>query len=71
MFRANISKKTILNYCKKYPLAETPLMIWHNEFSKLDLTNFNELKLVYGNASLVSNSRVIFNIKGNDIRIVV
>jgi mRNA interferase HigB len=64
-------KKTIFYYCKKYPLAETPLMIWHNEFSKLDLTNFNELKLVYGNASLVSNSRVIFNIEGNDIRIVV
>jgi mRNA interferase HigB len=64
-------KKTLLYYVKKYPLAETPLLIWYNELSKLRVTNFNELKLVYGNASLVRNSRVVFNIKGNDFRIVV
>jgi mRNA interferase HigB len=64
-------KKTLLYYVKKYPLAETPLLIWYNEFSKLRITSFNELKLVYGNASLVRNSRVVFNIKGNDFRIVV
>ena len=64
-------KKTLLYYVNKYPLAETPLLIWYNEFSKLRITNFNELKLVYGNASLVRNSRVVFNIKGNDFRIVV
>ena len=46
-------------------------MIWYNEFSKLDLNNFNELKKIYGNASIVSNNRVVFNIKGNDFRLVV
>jgi mRNA interferase HigB len=64
-------KKTLLYYVKKYPLAETPLLIWYNELSKLRVTNFNELKLVYGNASLVRNSRVVFNIKSSDFRIVV
>ena len=64
-------KKTLLYYVKKYPLAETPLLIWYNELSKLRVTNFNELKLVYGNASLERNSRVVFNIKSNDFRIVV
>jgi mRNA interferase HigB len=29
------------------------------------------LKAVYGNASIVANNRVIFNIKGNDFRLVV
>lgn len=33
--------------------------------------NFNELKAVYGNASIVANNRVIFNIKGNDYRLIV
>jgi len=56
---------------KKYPFAETPLLIWYNEFSKLRITNFNEFKLVYRNASLVRNSSVVFNIKGNDFRLVV
>ena len=64
-------KKTILHYTKKYPVAETQLLIWYNEFSKLEFRNFNELKKVYGNASIVTNNRVIFNIKGNDFRLVV
>jgi mRNA interferase HigB len=64
-------KKTILYYIKKYPIAETQLLIWYNEFSKLDFSNFNELKKVYGNASIVNNNRVVFNIKGNDFRLVV
>ncbi|MFV5692987.1 type II toxin-antitoxin system HigB family toxin [Flavobacterium sp. LT1R49] len=33
--------------------------------------NFNELKKVYGNASIVNNKRIVFNIKGNDYRLVV
>ena len=64
-------KKTILFYIKKYPMAETQLLIWYNEFSKLEFSNFNELKKVYGNASIVNNNRVVFNIKGNDFRLVV
>lgn len=52
-------------------MAEIPLLIWYNEFSKLEFKNFNELKKVYGNASIVNNNRVVFNIKGNDFRLVV
>lgn len=64
-------KKTILYYIEQYPIAATPLLIWYNEFSKLNFSNFNELKKVYGNASVVNNNRVVFNIKGNDFRLVV
>jgi mRNA interferase HigB len=64
-------KKTILFYIDKYPIAKTQLLIWYTEFSKLEFHNFNELKQVYGNASIVNNERVVFNIKGNDFRLVV
>jgi mRNA interferase HigB len=64
-------KKTILYYIKKHQIAETQLLIWYNEFSKQEFTNFNELKKVYGNASIVNNNRVVFNIKGNDFRLIV
>jgi len=64
-------KKTIQYYIKKYPKAETQLMIWYTEFSRQKFTNFNELKTVYGNASIVNNNRVVFNIKGNDFRLVI
>ncbi len=64
-------KKIILYDIRKYPIAETQLLVWFNEFSRLKLGNFNELKKVYGNASVVNNNRVVFNIKGNDFRLVV
>lgn len=64
-------KKTILFYIEKYPIAKTQLLIWYIEFSKLDFSNFNELKRIYRNASIVKNERVVFNIKGNDFRLVV
>lgn len=44
--------------------------IWYNEFSRYEFNNFNELKSVYGNASIVNNNRIVFNIKGNDFRLV-
>lgn len=64
-------KKTILYYTQKYPMAASQLLIWYTEFSKREFSNFNELKQVYGNASIVNNTRAIFNIKGNDFRLVV
>lgn len=64
-------KKTILYYTKKYPIAQLQLLIWFSEFSKMNFYSFNELQQVYGKASIVSNNRVVFNIKGNDFRLVV
>jgi len=34
-------KKTILYYTEKYPIVKTQLLIWYNEFSKVDFRNFN------------------------------
>jgi len=65
-----IAKGSILYYIHKYPLAKTALLTWYYEFLKAQFKNFNELKAVYGNASIVANNRVIFNIKGNDFRLV-
>jgi len=66
-----IVKRAVLYYIDKYPQAKTPLLAWYNEFLKQEFHNFNELKAVYGNASIVANNRVIFNIKGNDYRLIV
>ena len=64
-------KRTIQYYLKKYPNAEKGLLLWSAEFPVFDFSNFNELKLIYGNASIVGNNRVVFNIKGNDFRLIV
>ena len=36
-----------------------------------EFKNFNASKEVYGNASIIGNCRVIFNIKGNEYRLIV
>ena len=66
-----IVKRAILFYIAKYPKARTSLLAWYSEFSKMKFSSFNALKEVYGNASIVANNRVVFNIKGNDFRLVV
>jgi mRNA interferase HigB len=66
-----ITRRTILFYINKYPLAANSLKIWYDELSKAKFASFNDLKVVYGNASIVANNRVVFNIKGNSFRLVV
>jgi len=66
-----INRKSILNYCKEYPTASTALREWYYELSKQNFSSFNELKSLYGNASLVGDDRVVFNIVGNHFRLVV
>lgn len=66
-----ITRKTLLEYCKKYPAATTALQEWYHELVRCDFKNFNDLKRVYGNASLVSDDRVVLNVMGNNYRLVV
>ena len=66
-----ITRRTLLEYCKKYPAAETALFEWYRELVNCDFKNFNELKDVYGNASLVGDDRIVFNIMGNKYRLIV
>lgn len=66
-----IARGTVLYYIEKYPKSKTALLTWYHEFIKKAFSNFNELKRVYGNASIIANNRIIFNIKGNEFRLVV
>ena len=66
-----IARKTLLDYCKTYPKASNMLLGWYHELVKQDFENFQQLKKVYGNASLVGDNRVVFNIGGNKFRLVV
>ncbi len=44
---------------------------WYHEFRTHHFKNPNQLKEVYTNASVIGENRVVFNIKGNDFRLVV
>jgi len=66
-----ITKRTVLHYIDRYPTAKTALLSWLKEFWLANFNDFNELKHVYGNSSVLAGHRVIFNIKGNDFRLIV
>ena len=66
-----IARKTLLHYCKEYPEARDSLMEWYHEILNHSFLSFNAVKKVYGNASLVGDDRVVFNIVGNRYRLVV
>lgn len=66
-----ITRRTLLEYGKKYPIASNALFEWYHELVLTDYKNFNELKSAYPNASLVGDDRVVFNIMGNKFRLVV
>ena len=54
-----------------HPQAEMPLRAWYAEASRADWKKPAEIKAAYRNASFLAGNRVIFNIKGNDYRLVV
>lgn len=51
--------------------AEQPLKAWFREASQADWSSPAEVKADFGHASIVRNSRVVFNIAGNKYRLVV
>lgn len=55
----------------QHPDAEQPLKAWFEEASKASWTQPSDIKAQYRSASILKNRRVVFNIKGNDYRLVV
>lgn len=55
----------------EYADSEMPLRCWYHDAKSAHWKNFNELKLQYRNASVVGDGRVVFNISGNNYRLVV
>lgn len=68
-----IKESTLTQYCKqsKFMQAEESVKAWIYEVRYSTWNNANELKATYGNASIISSKRVVFNIKGNDYRLIV
>jgi mRNA interferase HigB len=53
------------------PAVKTVLDAWFAEVSRAAWTSTADVKRLYATASVVSAERIVFNIKGNDYRLVV
>ena len=66
-----IALSTLRDFWRKHPSAEVPLRNWYAEASRAIWTSPAEVKQAHRSASFVAGDRVVFNIKGNDYRLIV
>jgi mRNA interferase HigB len=66
-----IAIKILRDYWGRHPDAEQPLKAWFDEAKKATWATPADIKAQYRSASVLKHRRVVFNIKGNDYRLVV
>lgn len=68
-----IAKSTLVRFWESEPkhlVAKSSLEAWHAEVLKATWSDPHQIKEQYKNASILKNGRVVFNIKGNDYRLI-
>ena len=66
-----IARRTLREFWTQHPDAEEPLLAWYREVEKEDWGTPAKVKEKYRSASIVGHDRAVFNIKGNNYRLVV
>jgi mRNA interferase HigB len=66
-----VAKRVLRVFWKRFPQAEEPLQAWYREVEKEAWDGPAKVKEKYRSASILKGSRVVFNIKGNDYRLIV
>ena len=66
-----IAKSTLRAFWLRHAMAEDPLLAWYREVEKEDWDQPARVKEKYRSASFLADNRVVFNIKGNDFRLIV
>jgi mRNA interferase HigB len=65
-----IAVKTLRDFSAKHPSAKQSLLAWHDEACKANWQTPADIKRHFASASFLSENRVVFNIKGNDFRLI-
>lgn len=64
------AKSTLREFWEKFPDSEQYLKTWYDTAMYADWKTPADVKQTYSNASILKNSRIVFNIKGNAYRLV-
>lgn len=66
-----LAKSTLREFWEKHADAEQHLKTWYDTVKNADWNSPSDVKQAYANASILKNSRIVFNIKGNSYRLIV
>ena len=64
------AKSTLREFWEKHPDTEQYLKTWYDTAINANWRTPAEVKQAYSSASILKNSRIVFNIKGNLYRLV-
>ncbi len=65
-----IAKKILREFWQKHRDCEQQLKAWYHETGKAKWKNTQDIKREYPTASFIADNRVVFNIKGNNYRLI-
>jgi mRNA interferase HigB len=63
--------KILRDFWIRQPASKSHLEAWIDEARKSEWKQPSDIKAIFRNASILKNRRVVFNIKGNDYRLIV
>jgi mRNA interferase HigB len=66
-----IAKRPLRIFWKRHPKAKGPLEAWHQEVARANWSTPSEVKAYFRSASVLQDNRVVFNIAGNQFRLIV
>ncbi len=65
-----LSKRTLREFWEKYPDSKSYIETWYDVVNKAEWKTPNDIKEYYATVTILKNARVVFNIKGNDYRLI-
>lgn len=66
-----VSFPPLLKFVAAHPEARQSVLAWCDEAKKARWKQPADIKAQYAHASILKNRRVVFNLKGNDYRLIV
>ncbi|MHA4809404.1 type II toxin-antitoxin system HigB family toxin [Flavitalea flava] len=65
-----ISRPILREFINRYPLSATALNQWYDKTKNSDWKSFAELKKTWNTCDFIGNDRYVFDIAGNNYRLV-
>ncbi len=65
-----VARKTIVHFYQNHSDSKIALEEWYSKTQRAEWLNSSEIKQTFNSVDSVGNDRFVFNIKGNDYRLV-
>lgn len=65
-----IAARTIRQYYEAHPAAKAALQDWSKKVRESEWTSLSDMRKTFNSVDYVGNQHYVFNIKGNDFRLV-